>query len=370
MNVVRKMANSYDRKEKEMETTLSWHYFMLSRYFNIYNFYEYEDKIEEFDNPVIYHLPFGKDNIKSGIEETLLKFKGKVPIVMRSYDAHSPLKTSTAYMVKYHDLILSYLSKHVNDLNILFSNMSYDNHLVYRYDEIPKKRKLACMILRRETRKEYHENSNKFKEKKLDLEKIYGLREEVVKYQKIDIYGRNWSYEMPNYKGPLNPHMKKYSVLNEYKFNIIIENVVVDNFLSEKIFDSFLSLSVPVYFGSPRIQDWIPDSCFIDVRNYKNLDDLVDYLENLSEAEYDVYISNIMSHRAKLFDDFTSKKNFAEPLYRWYKNNFKADLNFDMESFEKEENIVAKLKFVNRIGTKTQIKNFIIKLRVKIGAII
>lgn len=363
MDVVQGMNALCNDNKKGMETTLSWHYFMLSKYFNIHNFYEYENKINEFDNPVIYHLPFGKDNIDSGIEETLLKFKGKVPIVMRSYDAHSPLKTSKQYMERYHDLTLSYLTKHVNNQDIQFANMSYDNHLVFQYSKFPKKRKLACMILRRETRVEYYENSDKFKEKDLDLEKIYGLREEIVKYQQIDIYGRNWSYKMPNYRGPLNPHMKKYTVLNRYKFNLIVENVVVDNFLSEKILDSFISLSIPVYFGSPKVQDWIPKSCYIDMRDFSSNDQLIEYLESMSEAQYNDYIESIKFHKDKLFDTFSSKNNFAVPVYRWYIKNYNPSLNYEEDDFLQNENAVKDLAFINKVDLKTIIRNFIIKLQ-------
>lgn len=364
MDAVKKMDLLYDANKKEMETTLSWHYFMLSKYFNVYNFYEYEDTISNFSNAVIYHLPFGKDNIESGVEELLLKFKGKVPIVMRSYDAHSPLKTGKVYMETYHDLILTYLTSHVNNKNILFANMSFDNHLAYQYSSIPKKRKFACMILRRETRLEYHENTDKFKDKDLDLEKIYGLREGIVKYSQINIYGKNWSYKMTNYKGPLYPHIKKYSTLNEYKFNVIIENVVVDNFLSEKIFDSFISLCVPVYFGSPQIDEWIPKSCYIDFRDFETNDELVTYLEDMDDFEYNKYIDNIKLHKSKLFETFSSKLNFAVPLYKWYRENCDSEFCYNVETFNLEDSRVSNLEFVNKITFKTKIKNLLIKLYV------
>jgi hypothetical protein len=366
MDVLDKMSVQYDENIKEMETTLSWHYFMLSKYFNVYNFYEYENTLNEFANAVIYHLPFGKDNIESGVEELLLKFKGKTPIVMRSYDAHSPLKTSKVYMETYHDLILTYLMSHVNNKNILFANMSFDNHLVYQYNSIPKKRKLACMILRRETRSEYHENTENFKNNNLDLEKIYGLREDIVKYTKIDIYGKNWSYQMTNYKGPLYPHIKKYTTLNEYKFNIIIENVVVNNFLSEKVFDSFVSLSVPVYFGSPQVDEWIPKSCYVDFRDFETNDELISYLENMEDFEYINYVNSIKSHKMKLFNKFSSKLNFAIPLYKWYQENYNNKLSYTVKDFYLEESNVSNLIFVNKVTLKRKVKNLLIWLYVNL----
>ena len=65
---------------KKHSTTLEDHFFMLSKYFNLYNFYRYKNKIQNFENAVIYHLPQGKD-FKTGVEDNLIKFKNKVPII-------------------------------------------------------------------------------------------------------------------------------------------------------------------------------------------------------------------------------------------------------------------------------------------------
>ncbi len=358
-DIVNDINKNLDFNKKTMESTLSMHYSMISKYFNIYNFYEYKDKIETFDNAVIYHLPFGKDNIETGIEEKLLKFKGKVPIVFRSYDAHSPLKTSIEYMDRYHDFVITYISQHVNSQGRVFANLSFDNHLVKQYEKIPEKRNFACMILRKETREEYFEDTNKFKEKGLDLIKSYELRTNIVQYEQIDIYGRNWPQSMKNYKGTLNPHINKYITLNQYKFNFIVENVIVDNYISEKILDSFISLSIPVYLGSPTVEKYIPKSCFVDMRDFESNDELVKYLENMPEKEYKIYIENIKKHREKIFDEFSTKNNFAKPVYKWYKENYNNDLEYSDEFFENVEKDILSKKFDDGLTMKIRLKNFI-----------
>lgn len=367
MNIVKRMNKNFDNNLTTMEQTISWHYFMLSKYFNLYNFYEKEDEIEKYENAIIYHLPYGKDSMDTGVEEKLLKYKERVPIVMRSYDPHSPLKTSVDYMDKYHDVVLTYISEHVNNSTRLFANMSYDNHLANVIWEIPQKRKLACMILRRETREEYFQESEKFKNKGLNLTKTYGLREHYVNYKEIDIYGPNWPLEMENYKGVLEPHSKKYEVLNDYKFNFIIENAIVDNFISEKILDSFLSLSIPVYLGSPEVDKWIPKKCYIDIRDFSSTDELIGFLKKMSHDEYQGYINNIRNYRSNLFEEFSTKNNFAKPVYSWYKKNYNNDLSYDKSTFNKIEKNISDLE--NKSGTKIikdlkiLIKKLIFKLK-------
>ena len=352
--------NNYHKLLQERTHVL--HYAILSKFFNLYNFYEYKDRILEFDNAMIYHLPYGKDDNPEDVESLLLEFKGKVPIVMRNYDAHSSIKLSKEYMLKYHDLCLSYLSSHINNKDILFSQISYDNFLVTKYKNIPKDRKFGCIILRKEYRKGYFEDSKKFTKIGLNLEKTYDKREEFAKYTQIDVHGGNWPFAMKNFKGALQ-HKFKYEVQNQYKFNFIIENVIVNNYISEKILDTFVSLSVPVYLGSPVIEKYIPKECFIDVRDFKNNDELMKYLENMGEMEYNKYIENILKHRDEIFDKFSTKNNFAKPVYKWYKQNINPELEYDEQFFDKEEKKILELEYIENITLRDRLSSLKQKLK-------
>ncbi len=355
---IKNINKSLEKNKKIMDTTLTWHYVMLSKYFNLYNFYEYEDKIKKFENAVIYHLPYGRDNIDTGVEKKLLKFKGKIPIVMRNYDAHSPIKLSQNYLNTYHDLALTYLTELVNNKNRLFTQISYDNFLVKTYNTTPKNRKFACIILRKENREGYFEDSKNFQD--IMIQKTYNLREEYAKYLQIDVYGRNWPVKMKNFKGML-PYSKKHLIQNLYKFNFIIENAIVDNYLSEKILDTFLSLSVPVYIGSPIIQKYIPKKCFVDIRDFKDNNELINYLENMKEKEYNEYINNILKYRDEIFDRFSTKNNFVKQVYKWYNENYK-NLEYSIDEFDKIEN---EIKNINFIGVKNidNLKYFYVKMK-------
>jgi len=368
MHLLQKMKTIHDQDAKQMETTLSWHYFMLSQYFNVHNFYDYKEQILDVENALIYHLPYGRDHIDTGVEKELSMYKGRIPIVMRSYDAHSPRKTTVAYMEKYHDLILTYLSALVNDTNICFSHICYDNHLVYQFNKPATQRKFACMILRKESRQEYFSKTEAFTD--VNLEKIYDRREEVVQFRHIDIYGRNWPVDMSNYKGELYPHMKKYTVLNQYKFNFIVENAIVDNFLSEKILDSFLSLSIPVYLGSPVVEKWIPKSCFVDMRDFGSVAETIDYVEHMSDKEYHTYIDQILKHREEVFDRFSTKNNFAIPVYTWYQKYYNPALTYSREAFERYEREVMALSFVDSPGIKNMLKTLYVKLKLFIARVL
>jgi len=94
-----------------------------------------------------------------------------------------------------------------------------------------------------------------------------------------------------SYKGIADDKLK---VMSRYKFSICFENTnIVKDYISEKIFDSFFAKSVPIYWGAPNIEEYIPKNCFIDFRDFKSFEECYNYIKNMNEKEYLEYISNI-----------------------------------------------------------------------------
>jgi hypothetical protein len=314
---VHEMEREFARGRMQHHTTLEDHHFMLSRHFNLRNFYRYHDRIETFQHPVIYHLPYGKDH-ETGVEEHLLRYKGRVPIVMRSYDPHSPLKTSTEYMEKYHDLTITYLRERVNGKNIRFGNCCYDNHLFGKRMPRSQASNVVCAIARNRRGEQYERDSREFSERGLKLEKAYRLRDEFVDLPGLDVYGQGWPARMHNYAGMLYPFDQKYALLREYRFTLIIENAITDNWLSEKVLDAFLTDTIPVYLGSPAVEEHIPEGTFIDLRSFNTLAEAISATHSIDYEEYLAILTLIREVREKVFEAFSTENTFSRTLYGWY----------------------------------------------------
>ena len=94
-----------------------------------------------------------------------------------------------------------------------------------------------------------------------------------------------------SYKGIADHKLK---IMSNYKFAICFENTnIVKDYISEKIFDCFLSQTVPIYWGAPNIDEIIPKECFIDFREFNDFDKLYEYIKNMSDEEYMKYINSI-----------------------------------------------------------------------------
>ncbi|MDG4476037.1 glycosyltransferase family 10 domain-containing protein [Thiovibrio frasassiensis] len=129
----------------------------------------------------------------------------------------------------------------------------------------------------------------------------------------IDLYGIGWEisafpFVHLAYRGQCE---NKKDVQQQYKFSIAYENVVnLPGLITEKIFDCFAAGTVPVYLGAPNIEDYIPASCFIDLRRFVDYAQLYKYLVSMSESEYQKYLD-----AAKVFIDGPQYRLFTSTNY-------------------------------------------------------
>lgn len=152
-------------------------------------------------------------------------------------------------------------------------------------------------------------------------QELYSHRLEIINWfeknhpDEFDLYGQGWTKIVPprnivhravnrfsfinqylkprhtSYRGEVND---KISTYEKYLFSICFENARdLPGYISEKIFDCFFAGCVPIYWGAPNISDHIPDSCYIDRRNFEDNEGLYVYLSQMSEDVYFGYLHSI-----------------------------------------------------------------------------
>lgn len=111
------------------------------------------------------------------------------------------------------------------------------------------------------------------------------------------------------YRGPA---ADKTETLGRYRFAICFENMLLDGWITEKLFDCLYSGTVPVYLGAPDIERWVPKDCFVDMRDFDGYPELREFLHQVSPAEVRAYREAardfIASERFRPF----SRRTFAE----------------------------------------------------------
>ncbi|MDP3192343.1 glycosyltransferase family 10 domain-containing protein [Rhodoferax sp.] len=105
---------------------------------------------------------------------------------------------------------------------------------------------------------------------------------ELSKFGVVDLYGMGWErwwsraalwlpYWMNRgalmsiYKGAC---ASKFEVLQNYEFCLCFENMWMDGYITEKIFDCLYAGTIPLYMGAPDVLEYIPQDVFVDCRKY------------------------------------------------------------------------------------------------------
>ncbi|MFC1646683.1 glycosyltransferase family 10 domain-containing protein [Patescibacteria group bacterium] len=156
---------------------------------------------------------------------------------------------------------------------------------------------------------------------------LYKERIKSIKYfqinhkDKFDFYGKGWKKSnnlftdqtgMPLcYKGEPED---KFTILSQYKYCLCFENTIAPGYVTEKIFDCMKAGAVPIYWGAPNIEKFIPKSCFIDKRNYKSYEELYSYLSSISQKEFDSYMTAISKFLKSEFKNVWSQESFVNTL--------------------------------------------------------
>ena len=77
----------------------------------------------------------------------------------------------------------------------------------------------------------------------------------------------------------------KMSFLKSYRFNIAFENTATPGYITEKLVEPLLVGSIPIYWGDPEVDRDFDLSCMIHARDFKNLNDLANYVIEVDADE-------------------------------------------------------------------------------------
>jgi len=168
---------------------------------------------------------------------------------------------------------------------------------------------------------------------------LYTERRKAIRWfekmhpEKFSLYGRNWDktaqstnlqftlmlkikrriLKYRKYRTLCGPIVAKRPVLSSARFSVCYENAAgISDYVTEKIVDSLLSGTIPIYLGAPNIESYVDSRCFIDKRKFPKYRDLYAYCKSISDQEYrdtqESMISFLTSEKGRMF----SSERFSE----------------------------------------------------------
>ncbi len=163
-------------------------------------------------------------------------------------------------------------------------------------------------------------------------DELYSARRKTIEFfdknypDDFDLYGPKWNAPISRLQKKLPYFVKKYNsfrghaknkieTLLKYKFSLCYENLKNENgYITEKILDCFVANTVPIYWGANNIENYIDNKCFIDRRQFNSNKELAEFLKNISEEKYNIYLENINKYlTSEKYEKFLPE-NFANTM--------------------------------------------------------
>ena len=130
----------------------------------------------------------------------------------------------------------------------------------------------------------------------------------LSRYKQVDSGGRLWN----NVGGPV---ADKHQFISQYKFNIAFENSRSNGYTTEKIMDAMIANSLPIYWGNPLIEKDFNPRSFVDISEFKDIDEAVDRIVELDRND-DLYIEMLR----QCWVNDTTMFHWEERLLQFLKN--------------------------------------------------
>ena len=138
---------------------------------------------------------------------------------------------------------------------------------------------------------------------------------ELSKYKKVDMGGK--------YKNNIGGNVKnKIEFLLSYKFSISMENSESDGYTSEKIYDSYVSGTIPIYSGNYMIDEIFNPKSYILIKSEKDLNEKIEYIkkiDNNDELYKNIIKENLFINNNEII------KNLEEEKIQFFFNIFNQD---------------------------------------------
>lgn len=116
----------------------------------------------------------------------------------------------------------------------------------------------------------------------------------LSKYKKVDIYGKT---PLTNSDNNLLPKSwaNNSKFLSQYKFVISFENSFENEYITEKLPNTMLAGSIPIYKGAPNVSEYFNTESFINFDDYeKNYDKMIKKIIELDKdyKKYNDFMKN------------------------------------------------------------------------------
>lgn len=128
-------------------------------------------------------------------------------------------------------------------------------------------------------------------------------------------------YNIHSYGRGFNPLDKKIDGLSKYAFSISIENIQRDTYFSEKIIDCFLTGTIPIYWGTKKVDQYFDPNGIIHFDTISQLEEIIKAMSfDLYEDKMDAIKTNFEEAKRYILPELwgLQRERFEPPAVRQF----------------------------------------------------
>lgn len=105
----------------------------------------------------------------------------------------------------------------------------------------------------------------------------------------------------------------RHEALINYKFNLVIENEYIDNWITEKFYDAILTNTIPIYFGCKNIKEIYPEDGYILLEDINNTDLIINQLDYINKNADRIYTEKLTGLK-KIKENYFNNNNLLKKI--------------------------------------------------------
>jgi hypothetical protein len=171
----------------------------------------------------------------------------------------------------------------------------------------------------------------------------------LARYKFVEALKKHFGDTLDWYGNGVQSIPEKWDGIAPYKYHIVLENQSRHNIISEKIYDSYLGLSYPIYWGAPNLADYFPKESFtqIEILDWRNAIKTIERI--LLKDEWELNLPALVEGKNIVTTDLNLFSRLAKLANRNYAENIPARRLVELYSIN---NITKRFtqRFVNMSG--------------------
>ena len=238
-------------------------------------------------------------------QDKQIKYKNAVRIAIYTENVMPDLNYADYILGHYH---INYLDRYFKHTIFFWNNFTSINKVRKEVLKSPIRNKFCAALI--------SNCAAKFRLKFIN---------KLNQYKKVDIGG--------NCKNNINRKItNKNEFFSDYKFSIAMENSRGDGYSSEKLVDSFLAGTIPIYYGDYLIDEFINPKTYILINGKNDIENKIEYIKRI-DMDDKLYL-DIMKEKPIIDNNFVNTINNKE-LKLFLNHIFKEDKN---KAFRRDNN--------------------------------